>query len=372
MTMNTMPGKRSRADIQGAFEGMHASEDMYEKVMARASHRGRKRGGAPKIVVVATVALAVALAAGGTAYAVLGGDFFFRGWGDHGHGQVNTWTVDGVDGEYSRTFGSIDEDALSDELKASVEYAGRAVEARGYTLLVESVLVDDLGCGAATFTLSNPDGIKINPAYGVPGDAVFDDTSDLRLLRTTFGDDTSASDYVVYDAAASTDTEMRGTIYFNSWQDAGSIASGVKWTLVFNDEEAATDTFVPKKATKSRELKASDGARAMVSPIALVIDEKSVRDADEDIRADDYLSIRKASVTLKEGESLLIVDEETRVFNIFGSMERQDEDGVCLQTVYRPTQLLNPEQIASVNVSGNLYDAENESTAWQAEFLPTA
>lgn len=64
MTMNTMPGKRSRADMQGAFEGMHASEDMYEKVMARASHRGRKRGGAPKIAAVATVALAVALAAG--------------------------------------------------------------------------------------------------------------------------------------------------------------------------------------------------------------------------------------------------------------------------------------------------------------------
>ena len=63
MTMNTMPGKRSRADMQGAFEGMHASEDMYEKVMARASHRGRKRGGAPKIAVVATVALAAALAA---------------------------------------------------------------------------------------------------------------------------------------------------------------------------------------------------------------------------------------------------------------------------------------------------------------------
>lgn len=371
MTMNTMPGKRSRADMQGAFEGMHASEDMYEKVMARASHRGCKRGGAPKIAVVATVALAVALAAGGTAYAVLGGDFFFRGWGDHGHGQVNTWTVDG-DGVYSRTFGTVDEGELTDELKVSVEYAGRAVEARGYTLLVESVLVDDLGCGAATFTLSNPDGIKINPAYGMPGDAVFDDTSDLRLLTTEFGDGTFASDYVVYDAEASTDTEMRGTIYFNSWQDAGSIASGVKWILAFNDEEAATDTFVPKKAAKSHELKASDGARAMVSPIALVIDEKSVRDADEDIRADDYLSIRKASVTLKEGENLLIVDEEALVFNIFGSMERQDEDGVCLQTVYRPTQLLKPEQIASINVSGNLYDAENESTAWQAEFLPTA
>lgn len=144
MTMNTMPGKRSRADMQGAFEGMHASEDMYEKVMARASHRGRKRGGAPKIAVVATVALAAALAAGGTAYAVLGGDFFFRGWGDHGHGQVNTWTVDG-DGVYSRTFGTVDEGELTDELKASAEYAGRAVEAHGYTLLVESVLVDDLG-----------------------------------------------------------------------------------------------------------------------------------------------------------------------------------------------------------------------------------
>lgn len=93
MTMNTMPGKRSRADMQGAFEGMHASEDMYEKVMARASHRGRKRGGAPKIAVVATVALAAALAAGGTAYAVLGGGLLLPRMG-----RPRAWSGEHVDG----------------------------------------------------------------------------------------------------------------------------------------------------------------------------------------------------------------------------------------------------------------------------------
>lgn len=371
MTMNTMPGKRSRADMQGAFEGMHASEDMYEKVMARASHRGRKRGGAPKIAVVATVALAAALAAGGTAYAVLGGDFFFRGWGDHGHGQVNTWTVDGVDGEYSRTFGSIDEDALSDELKASVEYAGRAVEARGYTLLVESVLVDDLGCGVATFTLSNPDGIKINPAYGVPGDAVFDDTSDLRLLRTTFGDDTSASDYVVYDAEASTDTEVRGTIYFNAKKGADSVATGIKWVLTFNDGDVATDAFVPAKTIKSREFKTADGVRAMVSPIALAIDDESVMEAHEDLYGGEPLTIHSLSVTMEDGANLVITDDDARAYNIFGSCLR-GEDGANLQIVYRPTQLLTPDKIASVSASADLHHTDGQNEAWQAEFLPTA
>lgn len=371
MTMNTMPGKRSRADMQGAFEGMHASEDMYEKVMARASHRGRKRGGAPKIAVVATVALAVALAAGGTAYAVLGGDFFFRGWGDHGHGQVNTWMVDGVDGEYSRTFGSIDEDALSDELKASVEYAGRAVEARGYTLLVESVLVDDLGCGVATFTLSNPDGIKINPAYGAPGDVVFDEDSDLRLLRTAFGDGTSANDDVVYDAEASTDTEVRGTIYFNAWNGADSVASGIKWVLNFNDEDVTTDVFVPAKTIKSREFKTADGVRAMVSPIAMVIDDESVMEAHDDLYGIHPLIIDNLSVTMEDGTNLVITDDDARVYNIFGSCLR-GEDGVNLETVYRPTQLLVPEIIEGVNAFGDLCHTDGQNEAWQAEFLPAA
>lgn len=370
MMMNTMPGKRSRADMQGAFEGMHASEDMYEKVMARASHRGRKRGGVPKIAVVATIALAVALAAGGTAYAVLGGDFFFRGWGDHGHGQVNTWTVDG-DGVYSRTFGTVDEGELSDELKASVEYAGRAVEARGYTLLVESVLVDDLGCGAATFTLSNPDGIKINPAYGVPGDAVFDDTSDLRLLRVDFGDGTSANDDVVYDAEASTDTEVRGTIYFNAWNGAGSVASGIKWVLTFNNGDVATDAFVPAKTVKSREFKTADGVRAMVSPIALVIDGESVMEAHDNLYGVDPLIIHNLSVTMEDGTNLVITDDDARAYNIFGSCLR-GEDGVNLQIVYRPTQLLTPDKIASVSASGDLHHTDGQNEAWQAEFLPTA
>lgn len=370
MTMNTMSGKRSRADMQGAFEGMHASEDMYEKVMARASHRGRKRGGAPKIAVVATVALAVALAAGGTAYAVLGGDFFFRGWGDHGHGQVNTWTVDG-DGVYSRTFGTVDEDALSDELKASVEYAGRAVEARGYTLLVESVLVDDLGCGAATFTLSNPDGIKINPVYGAPGDVVFDEDSDLRLLRTAFGDGTSANDDVVYDAEASTDTEARGTIYFNAWNGADSVASGIKWVLNFNDGDVTTDVFVPAKTIKSREFKTADGVRAMVSPIAMVIDDESVMEAHDDLYGIHPLIIDNLSVTMEDGTNLVITDDDARVYNIFGSCLR-GEDGVNLETVYRPTQLLVPEIIEGVNAFGDLCHTDGQSETWQAEFLPTA
>lgn len=371
MMMNTVPGKRSRADMQGAFEGMHASEDMYEKVMARASHRGRKRGGAPKIAAVATIALAVALAAGGTAYAVLGGDFFFRGWGDHGHGQVNTWTVDGVDGEYSRTFGSIDEGELTDELKASVEYAGRAVEARGYTLLVESVLVDDLGCGAATFTLSNPDGIKINPAYGAPGDVVFGEDSDLRLLRTAFGDGTSANDDVVYDAEASTDTEVRGTIYFNAWNGTGSVASGIKWVLNFNDEDVTTDAFVPTKTIKSREFKTADGVRAMVSPIALVIDDESVMEAHDDLYGNHPLIIHNLSVTMEDGTNLAITDDDARVYNIFGSCLR-GEDGGNLETVYRPTQLLVPEIIAGLNASGDLCHTDGQNEAWQAEFLPVA
>lgn len=372
MTMNSMPGKRSRADMQGAFEGMHASEDMYEKVMARASHRGRKRGGAPKIAMVATVALAVALAAGGTAYAVLGGDFFFRGWGDHGHGRVNTWTVDGADGEYSRTFGTIDENELSDELKASVEYAGRAVEAHGYTLLVESVLVDDLGCGAATFTLSNPNGIKINPAYGVPGDAVFDDDSDLRLLRVGFGDGTFANDVVVYDAEASTDTEMRGTIYFTAWSGADSVASGIKWVLGFNDGDAVTEAFVPSKTIKSREFKTADGVRAMVSSIALVIDDESVMEAHDGLYGREPLSIRNLSAAMEDGTNLVITDDDARAYNIFGSCLRGGEGGADLETVYRPTQLLTPEKIAGVSISGDLHHTDGQNEAWSAEFLPAS
>lgn len=372
MMMNTMPGKRSSADMQGAFEGMHASEDMYEKVMARASHRGRRRGGAPRIAAVVAIVLAVALAAGGTAYAVLGGEFFFRGWGSHGRSQVNTWTVDGVDGEYSRTFGAVGEDELSEELKASVEYAGRAVEAHGYTLLVENVLVDDLGCGAATFTVSNPDGIKINPAYGVPGDMVFDDDSDLRLLHAEYGDGSNAHVEVVYDLEASTKTEIRGTIYFDAFQRADAISSGIKWMLVFNDEDVATDAFVPSKVAASREFKTADGIRAKVSPIALVFDDASARETYDGLYEGEPVGIDKLSVTMDSGENLVVTDEDARVYNIFGSCLRTDDDGVALETVYRPTQLLAPEKIAAVSASGSLHYEDGQSPAWQAEYLPVS
>lgn len=109
----------------------------------------------------------------------------------------------------------------------------------------------------------------------------------------------------------------------------------------------------------------------MVSPIALVIDGESVMEAHDNLYGVDPLIIHNLSVTMEDGTNLVITDDDARAYNIFGSCLR-GEDGVNLETVYRPTQLLVPEIIAGVNASGDLCHTDGQNEAWQAEFLPTA
>ena len=111
-------------------------------------------------------------------------------------------------------------DAVSDDLAVSVEHVGLSVTGNGYTLTIEDMLVDENGCGVASFTLENPEGIRNNPEYGLPGELVPDDDAPLDALgMSATGEGTSTLlDYKwIYDQELSTDTLARGTVYFSAF-----------------------------------------------------------------------------------------------------------------------------------------------------------
>ena len=71
-----------------------------------------------------------------------------------------TWTNGGSSGTkytYTREFG----DGIAPQsLEGAVQEVNLSVEGNGYTLDIHEMAIDQNGCGAVTFTLSNPNGVN--------------------------------------------------------------------------------------------------------------------------------------------------------------------------------------------------------------------
>ena len=75
------------AIIREAMESMHAADDLYDQVMARAEgSRRRRRGHALPVAAAVGLGLAGTLATVGIAGAIVTADplFFVHAWSDHG------------------------------------------------------------------------------------------------------------------------------------------------------------------------------------------------------------------------------------------------------------------------------------------------
>jgi len=147
--------------IKQAFESVQADSDLADRVLYAAAGEPLRRKGHAKPLYVAVIGcLAGVLATGGVAYAVVNSSYFASAWGNHGNGESVTWTQGGSSGTkytYTREFG----DGIAPQsLEGSVQKVNLSVEGNGYTLDIHDMAIDQNGCGAVTFTLSNPNGVN--------------------------------------------------------------------------------------------------------------------------------------------------------------------------------------------------------------------
>lgn len=357
--------KRLMDDMSASMGRMSASENLYDDVMARAEGgRKRRSGHAWPVSVVAAVALAAALATGGTVYAVTNNTFFQKAWGGHGMGDGWTKPAPEIEGlvpdSYSQDFTSAINGDMPASITDAVEKVGYVAEHDGYRLTIDAVVVDANGSGAATFTLANPNGIDYNPDYGKPGELVFGEDSDLRLLEADYLNGDHANTYAYYDKDASTDTEVRGTIYFASFKtregDMGSAGSGIRWYLGFSTKadgkraaqgheydsyDAYTPVFTPTKVLPVRTLVDADGDVLTVTPISIAF-----------VPAEEMVDTRESemhrlSLTLDDGSEVVVLDDAEGVGNYYSHSLRDDGSSVVVSS-----RLIDPATVVGAKVTG--------------------
>lgn len=355
----------SQTRMRETLSCLHASDDTCDRVFARAAGRMRRRPGhARPLALVAVVTVACALVAGGAAYAVVNGNLFERAWGNHGRGEVTPWTHDGL--SFSRSYGMVDGDSVPAELSACAEEVGYTISAHGYTLSIGSLVVDENGCGAVDFVLTNPDGIDYNPEYGTPGELVFGDDSDLRGVGLYFGepDEVGIPDFpsheAIYDEDASTDTEVRGTIYFASFKGASSLEKGIRWEMSFagdvtdtgessKSERVVTDAFIPSRGASSKPFAGEEGSIASLSPFSLVLDMDGDRDDIYEFSPD------RVALQLGDGSEVVVQDmapdPETGESQINYYTASAPED--MSTTIFTLTQLVDVDDVVGVHVEGH-------------------
>lgn len=361
--------------ISEAFEGLHASDDLRERVIERerAGRRTRRPHAAMPLATVAALGIAGVLATGGVAYAVANSDFFARVTGDHGFGERVEWSSVGDDGtvfEYVQDRGVYaDLEALADLADAS-EKVGLSTELNGYTLLIEEMVMDENGCGAVTFTLSNPDGLGDmgeNPV-GQLLSLSKNGESALDSIGMTMGNGyVSLNCWAYYDQDTLTETEVQGTLYFDSKGRLRELNT-VRWRLNWTEGElessvhhiTETDSFHPSKVLAARSFTDGEGNKATVSPLSLAYTLPLPKGAE-------YSEFVIDSITLKLADgSELVVQNET----IQNAYTASGYDlGYWTRFGYTLTQQVDPAEVESFSVEGRL-NVDGKKTEKTYVFTP--
>lgn len=340
--------------FNAAIEALHADDSLADRALARArsgKHPRRRRGAAKPITAVVALAVAVLLATGGAAYAVVNSDFFALAWGDHGGGQVQSYSTTWDDGSvhtYTMEYG---DGTASSELEDYVEHVGITLEANGYTLAVEDMTMDANAAGAVTMTLSNPDGIDYYEPAAATGELSFDAYAGGPCsIAMLFGDD-FADERCYIDRDATTDTELHFTMYFASPNGASDLERDITWQLDWscgsghgsNDSSGAqTEPFRSTKQIGVKRFSLDNGTFAEISPFSVrtqVVQEEST----SLVHAAD--AVKRIALELADGSEQVIYESMGSTVGSYFGLIRDDGSAIHV-----PTKLIDPAEVSGVEM----------------------
>lgn len=368
--------------MREALECLRAEDDLAERVLERAAapRRRARRGGPLPLVAVVAVCAAVLLATGGVAYAVATSGFFQRAFGDHGLGERSEWgftTSNGEAYEFTREFSDVASEGVVEDLEAAVEEVGLKAMGNGYTLTIEDMVVDENGCGAATFTLENPDGLGLDAKNGVgmwdqTGALWLTGSEGLDMLGMEFADGEPGfpNVYCVYERDSLTETSVRATMYFDSFTGLDSVLTGARWSLDWHvgeggdaskRHEAVTDWFTPTKVVGARGF-SCDGMSASLAPMSVVYE------LSDELADQCYMfSASHVSIRMKDGTELVVSDEGAGVVNTYTDTGR-DRYSIS----HTLTQLVDVAQVESIAMVVELDDGRGGEEVREFTLTPTA
>ncbi|MED9985925.1 MAG: DUF4179 domain-containing protein [Collinsella sp.] len=342
--------------IKQAFESVQADSDLADRVLYAAAGEPLRRKGHAKPLYVAVIGcLAGVLATGGVAYAVVNSSYFASAWGNHGNGESITWTQGGSSGTkytYTREFG----DGIAPQsLEGSVQKVNLSVEGNGYTLDIHDMAIDQNGCGAVTFTLSNPNGVNYYKPAAETGELVLygEEEQGIGTPSMNFGEEWADTRCTI-DKDTSSDTVINGTMYFASWNRDRDLRHAVTWNISWT-EGKGEDAKVIEVSTPEFNVGAhvdTKGLRSDDSP--LEISPFSIQTHIDDLG---YEAVdHKLTVTYKDGSEQIIEDDDAGVFNLYFSYARNSGENIWV-----PTKLINVDQVVSVTLEGTRYTSTGET-----------
>lgn len=342
--------------IKQAFESIQADSDLADRVIDAAAGEPLHRKGHAKPLYVAVIGcLAGVLATGGVAYAVVNSSYFASAWGNHGNGESVTWTNGGSSGTkytYTREFG----DGIAPQsLEGAVQKVNLSVEGNGYTLDIHEMAIDENGCGAVTFTLSNPNGVNYYKPAAELGELVLygEEEGGVSTPSMNFGEEWADTRCTI-DKDTSSDTVINGTMYFASWNRDRDLRHAVTWNISWTEGkgedakviEVSTPEFNVGAHVDTKELR-SDDSPLEISPFSIQthIDDLGYEAVDH-----------KLTVSYKDGSEQIIEDDDAGAYNFYVSMARNSGENIWV-----PTKLINVDQVVSVTLEGTRYTSTGET-----------
>lgn len=342
--------------IKQAFESVQADSDLADRVLNAAAGEPLHRKGHAKPLYVAVIGcLAGVLATGGVAYAVVNSSYFASAWGNHGNGESVIWTNGGSSGTkdtYTREFG----DGIAPQsLEGAVQKVNLSVEGNGYTLEIHEMAIDENGCGAVTFTLSNPNGVNYYKPAAELGELVLygEEEGGISTPDMNFGEEWADTRCTI-DKDTSSDTVINGTMYFASWNRDRDLRHAVTWNISWT-EGKGEDAKVIEVSTPEFNVGAyvdTKGLRSDDSP--LEISPFSIQTHIDDLG---YEAVdHKLTVSYKDGSEQIIEDDDAGAYNFYVSMARNSGENIWV-----PTKLIDVDQVVSVTLEGARYTSTGET-----------
>ncbi|MBM6907901.1 hypothetical protein [Collinsella intestinalis] len=363
--------------VRDAMTCLHASDDLYERVMAEVSGAGgagrapRRRGRAVPLGLAIALALGAALATSGVAYAALSGVFAAQVWGDHGLGETVAWSsgAEGAPATWTQSFGGVDPETLPATVTDCVRAVDVSAEGNGYTLAIHEMVIDENGGGAVTFTLSNPAGVVLREVPET-GQLMCDGTDERSIdaIQMRDGADRVTFDYrTVFDRASRTDTSIDGVLYFTAFGTAADLSGQLIWTLNWHegdaeggDKEHPADIVNHEATTQPASVgpvieavaaRDGSGAEAWLSPLTLRFQIPGAGDSGDKEFVPSYVAF-----TMADGSERVVWDGSAGIMNHYHA--NLSEDG---SITYALSQYLPVEEVQSLTVRGRMGVGESQA-----------
>ena len=206
--------------------------------------------------------------------------------------------------------------------------------------------IDQNGCGAVTFTLSNPNGVSYYKPAAETGELVLygEEEQGIGTPDMKFGEEWADTRSTI-DKDTSSDTAINGTMYFASMDRERDLQHAVTWNIQWTEGEgesarqfeASTPEFSVGAYVDTKELR-SDDSLLEISPFSIQthIDDLGYEAVDN-----------KLTVSYKDGSEQIIEDDDAGAFNLYFSLTRNSGENIWV-----PTKLIDVDQVVSVTLEG--------------------